>query len=342
MDTKKKLTKRGRPKTAVVEQLEPRILFSADLLSTNLDTEGKSEPSVPNNIEWDSLVNDPAALAGAYVKNNPAEHNERSTSLKATAATSDSGQPNAGPPNSEPPNTGQPNTDLEESTAQIDLLSDTQRQTQQIVEQISESALPANDKNNVHSSDATSALTPTPNPPGSGVDENNVFDETSDAEFDKIERTELVFIDGSVDDSDQLLAELQNDDSPGTDWIIVELDKTLNGIDEITETLEGVTNIDAIHIISHGDGESIQLGTEKLTAENFEQYSNAINAWSETFTSEGDLLIYGCDLASTDEGKSLLSDLAASCDCDVAASDDTTGHESLEACLLYTSPSPRD
>jgi len=152
-----------------------------------------------------------------------------------------------------------------------------------------------------------------------------------ESERSKPERTELIFIDGSVEEADQLLEELQNSDSSDTEWIIVELDSSRNGIDEITETLEGIKDIDAIHIISHGNGQGLKLGTEILTSENYNQYRYAIDNWRDTFTIDGDLLIYGCDLASTEDGKALLADLAASCDCDVAASDDTTGHTNLNA-----------
>ena len=326
MNTKKKLTKRVRSKTAVVEQLEPRILFSADLLSASLEGEVKAELSASDTADWNSLVNDPTAIAGAQVKNNLVEQNERSTSLKSA-----SGTPASAPSAYNPSAYNPPAYNPEESTVPTDLLSNEQSQTQHSAKPLLEPATRANDNTTEQSSKTAVALTPASNTVASDANEEDNADEISSTEFYKSERTELVFIDGSVEDSDQLLAELQNDDSPNTDWIIVDLDKSVNGINEITETLQGVNNIDAIHIISHGDGEGIQLGTEKLTAENFEQYSKEISAWSETFTNDGDLLIYGCDLASTDEGKSLLSDLAASCDCDVAASDDTTGHESLEA-----------
>ena len=45
--------------------------------------------------------------------------------------------------------------------------------------------------------------------------------------------------------------------------------------------------------------------------------------------SDADLLIYGCDLASTESGQDLIDILALACDCDVAASDDLTGAADL-------------
>ena len=272
------MTKRVRSKTAVVEQLEPRILFSADLLSASLEGEVKAELSASDTADWNSLVNDPTAIAGAQVKNNLVEQNERSTSLKSA-----SGTPASAPSAYNPSAYNPPAYNPEESTVPTDLLSNEQSQTQHSAKPLLEPATRANDNTTEQSSKTAVALTPASNTVASDANEEDNADEISSTEFYKSERTELVFIDGSVEDSDQLLAELQNDDSPNTDWIIVELDKSVNGINEITETLQGVNNIDAIHIISHGDGEGIQLGTEKLTAENFEQYSKKISAWSCLF-----------------------------------------------------------
>ncbi len=43
-------------------------------------------------------------------------------------------------------------------------------------------------------------------------------------------------------------------------------------------------------------------------------------------SADADLLFYGCDLAATDDGRELMNQVGAECDCDVAASDDLTGH----------------
>ena len=51
--------------------------------------------------------------------------------------------------------------------------------------------------------------------------------------------------------------------------------------------------------------------------------------WSQAFSAQGDLLLYGCDLAASADGRQLLDDLALLTGADVAASDDRTGSIAL-------------
>ena len=60
----------------MLEQLEARILFSADLFSTLLDSEDKSESDTE---ELDSLLEDSTAITGALDKNRIDERKENSS-----------------------------------------------------------------------------------------------------------------------------------------------------------------------------------------------------------------------------------------------------------------------
>ena len=310
MKAKKKHPKSVRSNSGVLEQLEARILFSADLFSTLLDSDDKSESAASDTEGLDSLLENPTAITSALDKIKLDEQNEKNHSSNSTRAPSVP-------------------TSVAESISEEQFESTHNTEQQHTVTALKSDKLSKNADSTIGLSDATHTESP-----GLYIFDSNeegAVDDALETTLDKPERTELIFIDGSVEDSDQLLGELRDGDSSNTEWIVIELDSSRNGIEEITETLEGVVDIDAIHIISHGDGQGIQLGTEKLTTENFNQYREAIDSWSSTFTEDVDLLIYGCNLASTDVGKTLLEDLSASCDCDVAASDDTTGHESLQS-----------
>ena len=308
MKAKSKYPKSVRSNTGVLEQLEARILFSADMFSTLLDSNDKSESTASDTEELNSLLVNPTAITGVLDKNRLDEQKENIHSSKS--------EPVSNVP-----------TSVVDSFAGTEASHATDQHHSAI--SLTTGELTGSVDSAKDQIAATHSESPRPNT--FEAIEDDAVDDKVEIAFDKPERTELIFIDGSVENSDQLLADLQDDDSSNIEWIIVELDSSRNGIEEITETLEGVVDIDAIHIISHGDGQGIQLGTEKLTTENFNQYREAIDSWSSTFTEDVDLLIYGCNLASTDVGKTLLEDLSASCDCDVAASDDTTGHESLQS-----------
>ncbi|MGI9324645.1 MAG: DUF4347 domain-containing protein [Pseudomonadales bacterium] len=88
-------------------------------------------------------------------------------------------------------------------------------------------------------------------------------------------------------------------------------------------------DLDAIHIISHGSDGSVQLGNTALDAHSLEQNNHDIALWANSFAETGDILVYGCNLAGSEVGQSLINSLSDLTLTDVAASDDRTGHESL-------------
>ncbi len=151
-------------------------------------------------------------------------------------------------------------------------------------------------------------------------------------------RVEVIFIDAAVEDSKQLLSDVKATRSDQIEWKIVWLDAERDGIKHITESLAGVDNIDAIHIISHGDDQGFQLGNSRLDTTTADNYASELTDWGKSLTQDADLLIYGCDLASSEIGRALINTLADATNSDVAASVNATGHEKLGAdwILEYT------
>ncbi|MEM6468653.1 MAG: LamG-like jellyroll fold domain-containing protein, partial [Planctomycetota bacterium] len=143
------------------------------------------------------------------------------------------------------------------------------------------------------------------------------------------ESLELIFVDESVADSETLLQGLRENAAEGTRFEIITISSDEDGVATITDALESFRGVDALHLVSHGDGEGIRLGNVRLDADSLSGYAGDLASWRAAMDDGADLLIYGCDLASTSEGQELIDSLAALCDCDVAASDDLTGHESL-------------
>ncbi|MEO2018106.1 MAG: DUF4347 domain-containing protein [Fuerstiella sp.] len=137
---------------------------------------------------------------------------------------------------------------------------------------------------------------------------------------------ELVFLDNSISDLDQMIADLQSQsasDESRTLEVVV-LDSQQDGIAQITSALLNYKDIDGIHIVSHGGDGQVQLGATRLSLDNLDTYRSAINAWQYSMSDQADLLFYGCDLAATEDGQSLMNQIAAETN-----SDDLTGHESL-------------
>ncbi|HTO46652.1 MAG TPA: DUF4347 domain-containing protein, partial [Burkholderiales bacterium] len=142
-----------------------------------------------------------------------------------------------------------------------------------------------------------------------------------------IQRTnELVFVDTATHDYQQLIDDMrENALAQGRDLQFVLIDPQQDGIRKITDTLAQNANLDAIHIISHAVDGAVQLGSAQLDLQTLAQRSTAIKTWGNALTEDGDLLIYGCDLAASREGQSLVNAIAALTGADVAASEDPTG-----------------
>ncbi|WP_341735124.1 DUF4347 domain-containing protein, partial [Microcoleus sp. EPA2] len=101
-----------------------------------------------------------------------------------------------------------------------------------------------------------------------------------------------VFIDAAVTDYQTLLDGVKL----GVEAIILDSDR--DGIEQITEVLANRTNIDSIHLVSHGEPGSLQLGKTRLSIDNLEAYSQQLQQWRRALTVDADILIYGCNVAA--------------------------------------------
>ncbi|QDV13024.1 putative outer membrane protein PmpB precursor [Rosistilla oblonga] len=139
---------------------------------------------------------------------------------------------------------------------------------------------------------------------------------------------QLVFIDSAVADLDALTSDLAGDDSR---FAVFVLDAERDGIDQISEILADHRDVAGIHIVSHGEDGQIKLGQTWLGIDAMDGYAGQIAQWSGSLAEGADLLIYGCDLAATSDGRAMIDAIAALCNCDVAASDDDTGNAAYGA-----------
>ena len=152
--------------------------------------------------------------------------------------------------------------------------------------------------------------------------------ETFSAAEPSIERTatEVIFIDESADDFEQLVADLESQRDAGRAIDFFVLDSQQDGIDQIAETLQRYSDLDAVHIVSHGTSGAVKLGATWLRIGSLDAYAGTIAGWGSAVGTEGDILFYGCDLASNTRGEMLVDSIAALTGADVAASTDDTGH----------------
>jgi hypothetical protein len=100
-------------------------------------------------------------------------------------------------------------------------------------------------------------------------------------------------------------------------------------MDQVSAALAGQSSVDAMHIISHGSDGTLYLGSTVLKRENLSSYSHQLAAIGAALSTEGDILLYGCDVAATVYGQQFIEALAHLTGADVAASTDATGSAAL-------------
>ena len=138
------------------------------------------------------------------------------------------------------------------------------------------------------------------------------------------DRREIVFIDTGVEDYETLLLGID----PNTEAIL--LDSTRDGIEQISEFLSDRSDIDAVHIISHGNQGELRFGTGLLNLASMQgEYADELAIINKALTNEADFLIYGCNFGEGEEGQKAASLLAELTGADIAASNDLTGSSDL-------------
>ncbi|MCA9157444.1 MAG: DUF4347 domain-containing protein, partial [Planctomycetales bacterium] len=138
--------------------------------------------------------------------------------------------------------------------------------------------------------------------------------------------SEIVFVDSAVPELQQLLDGL---DRSGRNIEVFVFDTNRDGIEQITEALNSRSDISSIHIVSHARDGAVRLGNTWLSEDNLAGYAGQLASWQNSLSSNADLLFYGCDLASGDDGRTLLEAFSTLTGADVAASIDDTGSASL-------------
>ncbi|MET1077870.1 MAG: DUF4347 domain-containing protein [Pseudomonas sp.] len=134
-------------------------------------------------------------------------------------------------------------------------------------------------------------------------------------------RQEVVFVDGQVQNLQQLLAAL-----PATaDREVVILDPANDGVQQMAAYLQGRSGIDAVHLLSHGAEGTVKVGDGWLHAENLEPHAQALAGIGAALAADGDILLYGCKTGEGEAGQALLEGIARMTGADVAASSDNTG-----------------
>lgn len=134
---------------------------------------------------------------------------------------------------------------------------------------------------------------------------------------------QIIFVDSSVENY-QIFAQNAAQGSK-----VVILDDQSSAIAQITQSLAGESDLEALHIISHGSEGSITLGTEVINGSAIEALGDRLKQWGKSLTKTGDILLYGCNVAAGEIGKKFVKKLSEITGAGVAASNNLTGAAAL-------------
>jgi hypothetical protein len=134
----------------------------------------------------------------------------------------------------------------------------------------------------------------------------------------------LIFVDATVDDYQSLIQ------GANPTAKVVVLDPSYDGIQQISDGLESNRSIThrqstSLHIVCHGSEGSLRLGSTQLNSSNLGQYAAQIQQWRDSLTEDADILLYGCNVASTADGKAFVRQISHLTGAEVAASESLTG-----------------
>ncbi|MBT8361895.1 MAG: DUF4347 domain-containing protein, partial [Deltaproteobacteria bacterium] len=293
-------------KSLIFEELEPRLLFSAD------GAEALAADAVEQTIEEPPIIIIvPGDQDQSTEVNSSQESNDTNyTSVEATDNTG-AEQNLDDQQSSDTTSTTAGHIEDGTSTADNDISPEISKQELDTADTLGE---PQQDK----STDISTFTT-----------ENNFTSSEEETETTLYTVSkELVLINDSVKDYEKLVDAIVLTDEATRSFEVFLLDNEQDGIDQVSSILSDTRDLDALHIITHGKEGSLALGSDWLETDDLLANKDTVSAWGDSFTENGDILLYGCNIG-LDDSNSLTTTLAALTNTDVASSDDVTGHSDL-------------
>ncbi len=131
--------------------------------------------------------------------------------------------------------------------------------------------------------------------------------------------TRLVVIDSGVSNAAALAASVL----PGS--AVLNLAPNRDGVQQITQALANRRNLTSLHIVSKGRVGTLMLGRTLLNPNNLGRFSSAIQRWGQSLSNNGNIFLYGSNVAEGSVGESFVRRLGGLTRRAIAASIDQTG-----------------
>ncbi|TKB56628.1 DUF4347 domain-containing protein [Ferrimonas aestuarii] len=137
--------------------------------------------------------------------------------------------------------------------------------------------------------------------------------------------TELVIVDGSLPQQQLFLDAISDNNTIK----LHRLPSTENAIESLEQILSEYRQLHALHIVSHGDSGQLQLGNTIIDTASLTANPQLLQSIKRSIVPDGDLLLYGCNVAAGQQGKAFIEFVAEQANIDVAASTNLTGNALL-------------
>ena len=133
----------------------------------------------------------------------------------------------------------------------------------------------------------------------------------------------IYFVDGSLADLAILISSIPE----GAEVHVI--DPASDGLQQMLDALSGRTGLGSIQILSHGSTGQLQLGSSLIDSNYLSTYASSFATLGSSLGADGDVLLYGCNVAEGDVGQAFINQLSSLIGADVAASEDITGANAL-------------
>ena len=124
---------------------------------------------------------------------------------------------------------------------------------------------------------------------------------------------EIAFIDPSIPDLDAFLRAIR----PGVD--VSMLSPRANALRQIAKALRGRDNLDAVHIVAHGENGEVCFSSAPLTLDTIDAHAAELKAVGEALDRHGALLLWSCGTGGGERGRAFVEALTQAIGAEVAA-----------------------
>ncbi|WP_162878039.1 DUF4347 domain-containing protein [Trinickia diaoshuihuensis] len=135
--------------------------------------------------------------------------------------------------------------------------------------------------------------------------------------------TEVLFVDPRVANWQTLASSVDKNVQ------VVLIDPSRDGISQVTEALQGRSDLKSIQFLTYGSAGQIELGNAPITADALAAAKQQVASWSDHLSSNADIEFWGCDVGQGESGQQFVDTVHALTGAQVGASTDATGAASL-------------